>query len=71
MSRAELDAPRHQAALHSLGEELQASVGLDALDRKRHFLQETVEKLSVLVALRRGYRPITFHREQSSMAVYW
>jgi hypothetical protein len=28
-------------------------------------------KLSVLVALRRGYRPITFHRERSSMAVYW
>ena len=45
LDRAELDGPIHEPLLHLFGKELQAAVALDALDRKRHLLDQSVEEV--------------------------
>jgi hypothetical protein len=41
---SKFDALAHQTPLHRFGEELAAPVGLDTLDWKWHFLDDTIEK---------------------------
>lgn len=41
---AGFDALAHQAPLHGFSEELTAAVGLDTLNRKRHFLYDTIKE---------------------------
>ncbi len=43
-NRPELDALVHQAPLHRFSEELAAAVGLDALNRKWHLLDDSIKE---------------------------
>jgi len=42
--RSELDALAHEPSVYGLCEELTASISLNALNRKRHFADDTVKK---------------------------
>jgi hypothetical protein len=42
---AELDRPIHQPLLHFLRKEFQAAIALNALDRKRHLLDQPLQKI--------------------------
>jgi hypothetical protein len=41
----EFDSPIHEALLNGFGKELATAVGLDALDRERHLLDDVIEKI--------------------------
>jgi len=66
LDRSELDRELHEALLHLLGKELPAAIRLNPLDRKRHLLDHTVEKLE---GVRRGSSGIRSEYTESAAIV--